>query len=262
MTHDRRPPATFAGVRRIIATLRGPDGCPWDRVQTHQSLAPYLLEETHETLEALNSGDAGKLCEELGDLLFEVLIQVQLAEEAGEFTMRDVVAGINDKLLRRHPHVFGDAVAETPEAVVEQWDELKAGERPGGSALAGIPPSLPALIQAQSMQRRAARAGFSYESLDQVWQAVEEELSELRQAQNPAERRDEAGDAMFALANLARELGVDAEDALLSTARRFANQFGTMEEILEEKQVDLRQAPIEQKLALWEEAKARRDSRL
>ena len=262
MTHDRRPPATFAGVRRIIATLRGPDGCPWDRVQTHQSLAPYLLEETHETLEALDSGDAGKLCEELGDLLFEVLIQVQLAEEAGEFTMRDVVAGINDKLLRRHPHVFGDAVAETPEAVVEQWDELKAGERPGESALAGIPPSLPALIQAQSMQRRAARAGFSYESLDQVWQAVEEELSELRQAQNPAERRDEAGDAMFALANLARELGVDAEDALLSTARRFANQFGTMEEILEEKQVDLRQAPIEQKLALWEEAKARRDSRL
>jgi len=262
MTHDRRPPATFAGVRRIIATLRGPDGCPWDRVQTHQSLAPYLLEETHETLEALDSGDAGKLCEELGDLLFEVLIQVQLAEEAGEFTMRDVVAGINDKLLRRHPHVFGDAVAETPEAVVEQWDELKAGERPGGLALAGIPPSLPALIQAQSMQRRAARAGFSYESLDQVWQAVEEELSELRQAQNPAERRDEAGDAMFALANLARELGVDAEDALLSTARRFANQFGTMEEILEEKQVDLRQAPIEQKLALWEEAKARRDSRL
>ncbi len=262
MTQDRRPPATFAGLRRIIATLRGPDGCPWDRVQTHQSLAPYLLEETHETLEALDSGDPGKLCEELGDLLFEVLIQVQLAEEAGEFTMRDVVAGINDKLLRRHPHVFGDAVAETPEAVVEQWDELKAGERPGESALAGIPPSLPALIQAQSMQRRAARAGFSYESLDQVWRAVEEELSELRQAQNPAERRDEAGDAMFALANLARELGIDAEDALLSTARRFANQFGTMEEILEEKQVDLRQAPIEQKLALWEEAKARRDSRL
>jgi len=262
MTQDKSPPASLAALRRIIATLRGPGGCPWDRVQTHQSLAPYLLEETHETLEALDCGDPQKLCEELGDLLFEVLIQVQLAEEAGTFTMRDVFAGIRDKLLRRHPHVFADAVAETPEAVIEQWDELKAGERAGESALGGIPPSLPALMQAQAIQRRASRAGFSYESLDQVWEAVEEELSELRQAQTPAERRDEAGDAMFALANLARELGVDAEDALLFTARRFATQFGTMEAILEEKRVDLRQAPIEQKLALWKEAKARQGSRL
>src|SRR5216117_1492539 len=142
MTRDKRP-ATFAGLRGIIATLRGPEGCPWDGVQTHQSLAPYLLEETHETLEALDSQDPVKLCEELGDLLFEVLIQVQLAEETGAFTMRDVLAGIIDKLLRRHPHVFGDAVAETPEAVIEQWDELKASERASQSALAGIPPSLP-----------------------------------------------------------------------------------------------------------------------
>src|SRR5216117_87645 len=132
MTRDRRRPATFAGLRRIIATLRGPDGCPWDRVQTHQSLAPYLLEETHETLDALDSAEPDKLSEELGDLLFEVLIQVQLAEEAREFTMRDVIQGISDKLVRRHPHVFGDAVANTPEDVIEQWDELKAGERASG----------------------------------------------------------------------------------------------------------------------------------
>src|SRR2546425_11701007 len=142
MTRDRRRPATFAGLRRIIATLRGPDGCPWDRVQTHESLAPYLLEETHETLEALDSGDPEKGCEEPGNLMFEFLIQVQLAEEARAFTMRDVIAGITSKLLRRHPHVFWDAVAETPEAVIEQWDELKARERAGESALEGIPPSL------------------------------------------------------------------------------------------------------------------------
>ena len=251
-------PATLAGLRRIIATLRGPEGCPWDKVQTHQSLAPYLLEETHETLEALDSGDSEKLCEELGDLLFEVLIQVQLAEEAREFTMRDVVAGIIDKLLRRHPHVFGDAIAETPEAVIEQWDELKAGERPGESALAGIPPSLPALMHAQAIQKRAARAGFAYETLDQVWQALEEELAELREAKSSADRRCELGDAAFALVNLARELDVDAEDALQSTSRRFSNQFRAMEAILEENRLDLRTAPLEQKQALWEAARARR----
>src|SRR5438093_3575627 len=178
MTQDKSPPASLAALRRIIATLRGPGGCPWDRVQTHESLAPYLLEETHETLEALDSGDPEKRCEELGDLMFEVLIQVQLAEEARAFTMRDVIAGITNKLLRRHPHVFGDAVAESPDAVIEQWDELKASERASQSALTGIPPSLPALAQAQAIQRRAARAGFSYEALDQVGHTLDEELSE------------------------------------------------------------------------------------
>src|SRR5881396_1074235 len=205
MTRDRRRPATFAGLRRIIATLRGPDGCPWDKVQTHQSLAPYLLEETHETLEALESADPEKL--------FEVLIQAQLAEEAGEFTMRDVIDGISDKLIRRHPHVFGDAVADTPDAVIEQWDDLKARERAGESALTGIPLSLPALVQAQAIQRRAVRAGFAFESLDEVWQALGEELEELREAQTPQQKQQELGDAIFALVNLARELDLDAEEA-------------------------------------------------
>jgi tetrapyrrole methylase family protein/MazG family protein len=254
----KRAPVSFAGLRRIIAVLRGPDGCPWDRVQTPQSLAPYLLEETHETLDALDSAEPDKLCEELGDLLFEVLIQAQLAEEVGEFTMRDVIQGISDKLIRRHPHVFGDAVANTPEDVIDQWDELKAGERASGSALAGIPPSLPALAQAQAMQRRAARAGFAYESIDEVREALEEELDELREAQAPHDKHHELGDAMFALANLARELNVDAEDALLSASRRFEDQFRAMEEVVEERRIDLRNAPIEEKLALWDEARARR----
>ena len=240
-----------------MARLRGPDGCPWDRVQTHQSLAPYLLEETHETVEALHAGDPKKLCEELGDLMFEVFIQAQLAEEAGEFTMRDVIRGINDKLVRRHPHVFADAIAHTPEDVIEQWDELKAGERAGDSALAGIPPSLPALAQAQAIQRRVARAGFAFESVEDAWQALDEELMELREAQTQAETRKELGDAIFALVNVARELDVDAEDALLSASRSFSNQFRAMEAILDEKQLDLRSVRLEQKLALWEEARSR-----
>jgi len=169
MKLDKQFPGTFAGLRRIIATLRGPDGCPWDRVQTHESLAPYLIEEAYETLDALDRGDSKEVREELGDLLFEVLIQVHLAEEAGEFTMREVIRGVSEKLVRRHPHVFGDTVADTPEAVVEQWDELKAQERGGESALAGIPRTLPALAGAQAIQRRAARAGFAFESTDDAW---------------------------------------------------------------------------------------------
>jgi len=258
MTQAQQPPATLAGLRRIIATLRGPRGCPWDRVQTHQSLAPYLLEETHETLEALDAGDSKKLCEELGDLLFEVFIQAQLAEEAGEFTMRDVIRGINDKLIRRHPHVFADAVAHTPEDVIEQWDELKAEERPGESALAGIPPSLPALARAQAIQRRASRVGFAFDSAEGTWQALDEELAELREAQTQVEKRKELGDAIFALSNVARELDVDAEDALRAASQNFVHNFKSMERILEERHLDLRQTSIEQKLALWEEAKDRR----
>ena len=162
MIPDRRSLGTFPGLRRIIATLRGPGGCPWDRVQTHESLRPHLLEETSETLDALDAQDPEKLCEELGDLLFQVLIHTQLAEEAGEFTMRDLIRGISEKLVSRHPHVFGDAVADTPEAVVEQWDDLKARERGNRSALDGIPRSLPAPVYAQALQRRAAIAGFSF----------------------------------------------------------------------------------------------------
>ena len=257
MTAKKRAPASFGGLRRLIATLRGPAGCPWDRVQTPQSLAPYLLEETHETLDALESAEPYKLCEELGDVLFEVLIQVQLAEEAGDFTMQDVTKGISDKLIRRHPHVFGETTATTPEEVIEQWDELKAGERGGGSALDGIPPSLPALAHAQAIQRRASHAGFAYESIDQVWGAFTEELDELQEAQAQPDKHHELGDALFALANLARELNIDAEDALLSASRRFTAQFRAMEAVVEEKQIDLRSAPMEAKLAAWDEARAR-----
>jgi tetrapyrrole methylase family protein/MazG family protein len=247
---------TFAGLRRIVATLRGPDGCPWDKVQTHESLRPYLVEETYETLSALDAGDRAMLCEELGDLLLEVLLHIQIAEENGDFTLGDVVYSIGDKLVRRHPHVFADAVAETPDAVVEQWDKLKSEERGEQSALTGIPAGLPGLAQAQAIQRRASRAGFRFETVEQVWEALEEELDELRRAKTPKERTEEMGDSLFALANLARWYEADAEDALRSTSRGFSGVFTRMEGLVRERGIDLGAATVDEKMALWDEAKA------
>ena len=204
MRVTKREMRTFNGLRKVIATLRGPDGCPWDRVQTHESLRPFLLEEASETLEALDEGDPSHLCEELGDLLLEVLLHVQIAEDEGEFALEDVIQGIAEKLVHRHPHVFGEATAETPEAVVEQWEELKREERSGQSALTGIPRTLPALARAQAMQHRASGAGFAWETVEQAWEALDEELAELRQADTPEKRREEVGDTLFALVGLAR----------------------------------------------------------
>jgi MazG family protein len=246
---------SFPGLRRIIASLRGEDGCPWDRVQTPETLRPYLLEETAETLEALDKGDKTLLCEELGDLLFEVLLQVQIAEERGDFALGDVLHSISDKLVRRHPHVFGDAVAETPEAVIEQWDKLKSAERGDVSALDGITFTLPALAYAQAHQRRASAAGFAFDNLEQVWNALDEELGELRNATTREERQQEVGDTLFALANLARWYEVDGEDALRNTCRSFADRFRRMEQAIADRGIDLVSASLEDKLALWEEAK-------
>ena len=255
MTPTKREMRTFSGLRKIVAHLRGPDGCPWDRVQTHESLRPFLLEEASEALEALDEGDPSRLCEELGDLLLEVLLQVQIAEEAGEFGLADVVHSISDKLVRRHPHVFADATADTPEAVVEQWDGLKRKERAGQSALAGIPATLPALARSQAIQRRAARSGFAWDSAEQAWEKLEEELGELRAAQTDEERREEMGDALFMLAVLAGWLEVDAEDALRLTCRKFGRRFERLEERAAEGGRSLEAMTLAEKLALWEEAK-------
>ncbi len=255
MDREEHDLQTFEGLRRVVSTLRGPEGCPWDRVQTHASLRPFLLEEASETLAALDEGDPARLCEELGDLLLEVLLHVQIAEEAGEFSLADVVSGIADKLVRRHPHVFGEAVAETPEAVVEQWERLKRDERAGGSALDGVPPTLPALARAQALQRRAVRAGFAWETVEQAWAALDEELAELKAARTAEERREEAGDVLFAAAELARWLEVDAEEALHSTCRGFQRIFQRMEAELLERGERLEEMGLEEKLSRWESAK-------
>ncbi len=259
MGPTKRQMRTFNGLRNVISTLRGPDGCAWDRVQTHKSLRPFLLEETSETREALDDGDPTRLCEELGDLLLEVLLHVQIAEEAGEFGLADVVHNVSDKLIRRHPHVFGDATADTPEAVVEQWEELKREERRGQSALTGIPGTLPALAYSQAMQRRASRAGFAWEEEEQAWAALEEELRELRQAETPKERHEEMGDALFALAGLARWLEVDAEEALRSTCGSFRTLFQRLEATAREQGRELPQMTTAEKLALWQRVKEKPD---
>ena len=257
MTSIERQTRTFASLRKIVATLRGPDGCPWDRAQSHRSLRHHMSEEASEAIDAIDEGDADALKEELGDLLLQILLHAQIAEEAGEFRIGDIIESLAQKLVRRHPHVFDDAVAETPDAVVEQWEEIKREERGGESALSGIPSALPALAQAQTVQRRAGNAGFTWETEEQAWEALDEELAELRAATTPEQRRAEAGDAIFALANVARFLDVDAEEALRATTRRFGDLFRAVEGMASEQSVDLRKANLSTKLEMWEEAKKR-----
>ena len=246
---------SFAGLRKVVATLRAPGGCPWDRAQTVASLRPYLLEEAAEALEALDGDDSSLVCEELGDLLFQVLIQSQLAEETGDFNIDDVVFGLASKLVRRHPHVFADAEAETPQAVVEQWDDLKRKERGDRGALSSIPIGLPALARAQAMQRRATKAGFGFEweTEDQLWDGLHAQLDRLRSAEN---RAAIAGDALFACVNLLRLYEIDAEDALRVANGVFARRFNAAEQLAHKREIDLRTAEREEKAALWEEAKA------
>jgi tetrapyrrole methylase family protein/MazG family protein len=202
----------------------------------------------------LDSGDHVKIREELADLLFEVVLQVQLASELGHFTMEDVVYDVSSKLVRRHPHVFAHASANTPESVIEQWDDLKAKERGQQSAVAGIPATLPALAYAQALQRRVAKTGFEWESDEQFWDALTEELEEFRAADD-AHRGAEAGDALFALVNLLRSGGVDAEDALRLACRRFTARFTRIEALAMERGLDFAVADLDAKLGLWEEAK-------
>ena len=255
MPSDRKASDTFSDLRQLVATLRQPGGCAWDRVQTHQSLRPYLLEEACETLAALDEGSPDHLREELGDLLLQVIMHVQIAEEQGEFLLEDVLTDISGKLVRRHPHVFGEAVAETPEAVAEQWDKLKREERGPASAFTDIPKTLPALAFAQAIQRRTDRAGFAWESVEKAWDALAEELTEVKQARTAAEQRAAVGDALFALANLARWLEADAEESLRSTCRRFSARFRRTEEATRQQGRDLKEMTTNEKLALWAEAK-------
>ena len=257
MTPIDRQTRTFVGLRKIVATLRGPDGCPWDSAQSHRSLRHHMSEEASEAIDAIDEDDADALKEELGDLLLQILLHTQIAEESNEFRMGDVIESLAEKLVRRHPHVFDEAVAETPDAVIEQWEDIKRKERNGASSLTGIPSALPGLAQAQTVQRRAGNAGFAWETEEQAWKALDEELAELRAATTPEQRRAEAGDAIFALANLARFLDVEGEEALRATTRRFGDLFRAVEGMASEQSVDLREADLETKLAMWEEAKRR-----
>ena len=249
---------------RIMATLRSPQGCPWDREQTLQSLRPFLLEETYEALEAIDRDDPRGLCEELGDVLFEVVFLSCIAEEQGHFTMADVAAGVADKLVRRHPHVFGDAEKlGSADAVLVKWEELKAAERPTGTSpktlLSGVPISLPALLRAYEYSARAATVGFDWVRAEDVLDKIDEEAREIRGAvearRSDGHVEEEIGDLLFAVANLARKLGVEPEAALRKANDKFRGRFEELERRVTARGEKLREMGIDALEQEWQSVK-------
>ncbi len=246
----------FATLVDIIAKLRAPDGCPWDRKQTHASLRENLLEECYEVLEALDEGDSGKLRDELGDLLMQVILHTQIATEAGEFELGDVVKGINTKLIHRHPHIFGSQKVKDADEVALNWEVLKREERePDTSILESVPKQMPALGYSQAIQRRVAKVGFDWEDVDGVIDKLAEEVGEFKRAETKEQKAGEFGDLLFTLANIARRLGVDLEAALRQANRRFYRRFSYMEEVCRKRGVNLGELSFDEQNALWEEAK-------
>ena len=244
----------------IMARLRGPAGCPWDKEQTHQSLKPYLIEEAYELLEAIDCHDDGEIKEELGDLLLQVVFHAQIASEENRFTIDDVAETIADKLIRRHPHVFGDTQADTPDEVIKNWEAIKAEEKPDkkASLLDGVPQHLPALLKARRLQEKAARVGFEWEHIADVAQKVREETEELMHARESGATekiREEFGDLLFALVNLARFLQICPEEALIQTNRKFQSRFQYIETELCKQDKTPDDATLEEMDALWEAAK-------
>ncbi len=246
----------------IMGRLRAPDGCPWDREQNHQSLKKYLIEETYEVLDAIDEGNMHKVCEELGDLLLQIAFHAQIASEAGFFDMNDVVAEITEKLVRRHPHVFGDIEVADSNEVSVNWDKIKEQEKQGRgesqSLLDNIPKALPALLKAEKVQKRAAKVGFDWPDYLGAMEKVKEETVELEEAiaEEPIDRvKDEMGDLFFALVNLARLLKVDPESVLAGTVDKFTKRFRFMEQKATETGIELSNLTLEQLDKLWEEAK-------
>jgi len=251
----------------ISARLRQPDGCPWDREQTHSTLRKHLLEEAYEVYDALEGGATIELAGELGDLWLQVVLHAQLAAEAGVFDLADVQAAIGSKIVRRHPHVFGDAEARTASDVNRQWERIKAderaaaaeetgGETPPKSALDGISPSMPALAASQEMQERAANLGYDWPSIDGVLDKVAEEADELRQAASDAERSEEFGDLLFVLVNVARRRGIEAEAAVRAANSKFRRRFASVERGAAAQGVALRDLDFAALDVLWDAAKA------
>ncbi len=256
------PGTAFEDFEHLIARLRAPDGCPWDRKQTHASLRPFLLEETYEVLEALDRGDPQALQEELGDLLLQIVLHTEIAVEEGEFTMPQVIQTVHDKIVRRHPHVFGDVQVESAEEVVRNWEALKRREKQArgesdapASVLDGVPAALPALAKAQAVSRKAAKVGFDWPSVEGVWAKVTEELAELQTASSPERRAAELGDLLFAIVNLARHLNIDAEAALREATARFMRRFRQMERRALAQGQEMAQLSLAEMDALWEAAK-------
>ena len=248
--------AEFDRLVEIMRRLRAPGGCPWDREQNFDTIKPYLLEETYEVLDAIDARDWPALAEELGDLLLQPVFFAQMASEAGRFAIADSLRAINEKLIRRHPHVFAAGDAKTADDVKRRWDEIKAEEKPERKGLLeNIPRALPSLVEAQQIASKAAGAGFDWENADQVFDKLEEEIAELHEASTPESVEGELGDILFVIVNLARFYKIDPEQALRKTNAKFRRRFGHIEKGLSVQGKTLRDATIGEMEALWQEAK-------
>ena len=268
-------PATFEDLIELMSKLRSPDGCPWDREQTYATLAPMLLEEAYEAFEAVEEAREGRpneLRDELGDLLFQIVFYAQVAREKGDFSIVDVTSAIHAKMVRRHPHVFGDVSANDTAAVLRNWEAMKAEERRAagenereGSLLDGVSKKAPALMEAHQLSTKAARVGFDWEKLADIFEKLDEEIGELRAAiqthaisnteADHAQVREEIGDLLFAATNIARHLGVEPEAALKLTNRKFRRRFGYIETTLRERQQEFDRTTLDEMESLWQEAK-------
>ena len=262
--------AWFEKLVQLQARLRAPNGCPWDREQTHASLRTYLIEEAYEVLDAMKSGDDAKFAEEMGDLLLQIVFHSQIATEEGRFTVADVIREVHEKMMRRHPHVFGEKRAKDAAEVLRNWEQIKAGERaakkekPGTangkpkSLLDGVTRTLPAMLEGLQLTRKASRAGFDWENAQGVFEKLSEECAELRQAtasEDAGKVEEEVGDLLFAAVNLARILQVDPEIALKNANAKFTRRFRQMERLAEESRRKFGDIPRAEKEALWETAK-------
>ena len=248
-------------LMEVVFQLRSPGGCPWDREQTHTSLRPYLIEEAFEVVEAIDTGEMNKLREEMGDLLLQIALHSAIAQESGIFTINDVVAEIVEKMIRRHPHVFGDARVSTSGEVLRRWEDIKTRERgddPERSVLAGIPPGLPALMQAYKLQKKAARVGFDWERVEDAWAKAHEEMRELEEAYRegqPDKIVEELGDLLFAVVNVSRFLKVEPEGALAGTIQKFTRRFRFIEEEARKAGRRLSEMTLGEMDELWNQAK-------
>lgn len=257
---------TFAAFVDTIAALRAPNGCPWDREQTHESIARNMIEEAYEAVDAIEQHDAAHLREELGDVLLQVVLQSQIAADAGEFTVADVCRDVNAKMIRRHPHVFGEAAAGSAEDVLSIWDNVKLAEKSAADAQAeepeglldSVPVSFPALLQAYKISRKAVAAGFEWDTVEDVWAKVEEEIAEFKQAcrSDDAQAKElEFGDVLFSLVNVARKEGIDAETALRVTCRKFRERWAFMEDAAWGQGKRIEELDMDEMQQLWDQAK-------
>lgn len=257
---------TFAAFVDTIAALRAPNGCPWDREQTHESIARNMIEEAYEAVDAIEQRDTTHLREELGDVLLQVVLQSQIAADAGEFTVADVCRDVNAKMIRRHPHVFGEAAAGSAEDVLSIWDNVKLAEKSAADAqteepeglLDSVPASFPALLQAYKISRKAVAAGFEWDTVEDVWAKVEEEIAEFKQAcrsDDVQAKELEFGDVLFSLVNVARKEGIDAETALRATCRKFRERWAFMEGAAWGQGKRIEELDMDEMQQLWDQAK-------